>query len=68
MRPTMFVASLDIKKAFDDARPEHVAGMMQKQNMHGWLTSALLREMSQLQGRATLEGVGTSIDATNKGV
>ena len=39
-----------------------------KQNMHGWLTSALLREMSELQGRATFEGVGTSIDVSNKGV
>ena len=37
VRPTMFVASLDIKTAFDDVRPEHVASLMEKQNMHRWL-------------------------------
>ena len=62
VRPTMFVASLDIKTAFEDAPPQHVAKIMEKYSIHGWLISALLREMSELQGKATFEGADTSFD------
>ena len=50
------------KRPFDDDRPKHVAGVMEKQNLHGWLTSALLREMSELQGKTIFEGVDVSFD------
>ena len=45
-RPTQYLASLDIKTAFDEARPKHVAKIMDSHSTHGWIISALLREMS----------------------
>ena len=48
VRPIVYLASLDIKTAFDEARPTHVAQMMDSHNTHGWLIAALLREMSGL--------------------
>ena len=50
----MYLASMDIKTAFDEARPRHVAKIM---GTHGWLIAALLREMSGLEGEAMLECV-----------
>ena len=41
VRPTMFVASLDIKTAFDEAKPKHVARILNDRNTHGWLIAAL---------------------------
>ena len=63
VRPTIFRASFDIMTAFDDARPKHVANKTEKQSIHGWLMSALLRKMSELQGRAIFEEVDTSSDS-----
>ena len=59
-RPTMFLASLDIKTAFDDAKPKHVANVMDRHGYHGWQISSVLREVSGLQGNATFEQVDTS--------
>ena len=36
VRPTMFLASLDIKTAFDEARSRHVAKNMESHNTLGW--------------------------------
>ena len=47
-RPTMFVASLDIKTAFDEARPRHTAKIMVNHDIHGWQIAAFSREMSRL--------------------
>ena len=44
--PTMFLASLNIKTAFDGARPRHVAKIVESHDKHGWLIAAFLREMS----------------------
>ena len=55
VRLTMYLASLDIKTAFDEAKPKHVAEIMDNHNTHGWLIAALLREMSGLSGKATFE-------------
>ena len=52
VRPTMYLASMDIKTAFDVARPRHVAKIMESHDTHGWLIAALLREMSGLEGKA----------------
>ena len=52
IRPTMFMASLDIKTAFDEARPRHIAKIMKSHKKHGWLIAAFLREMSGLEGKA----------------
>ena len=60
VRPTMFVASLDIKTAFDEARPRHVAKILESHDIHGWLIAALLREMSGLAGKAMFECVESS--------
>ena len=53
VRPTMYLASLDIKTAFDEAKPKHVAKILDGHNTHGWLIAAHLREMSGLSGKAT---------------
>ena len=60
VRPTMYLASLDIKTAFDEAKPKHVAQIMDSHNTHGWLIAALLREMSGLEGKAMFECVESS--------
>ena len=39
-------ASLDIKTAFDEAKPKHVAKISDGHNTHGWLIAALLREIA----------------------
>ena len=59
-RPTMYLARLDIKTAFDEAKPKHVAQVMDSHNTHGWSIAALLREMSGLDGRAMFECVESS--------
>ena len=51
----MYLANLDIKTAFDDAEPKHVAQIMDSINTHGWLMAALLREMLGLDGKAMFE-------------
>ena len=60
MRPTMYMASLDIKTAFDETKPKHVANIMDSHNTHGWIIAALLREMSGLSGKAIFESVERS--------
>ena len=55
VRPTMFLVGMDIKTAFDEARPRHIAKIMEDHNAHGWLISAFLREMARLEGQATFE-------------
>ena len=50
-RPTMYLANMDIKTAFDVARPKHIAKIMQDHDVHGWIfhgwiIAALLREMA----------------------
>ena len=57
VRPTMYLASLDIKTAFDEAKPKHVAKILDGHDAHGWLIAALLREMSGLSGMAMFECV-----------
>ena len=36
VRPTVYMASLDIKTAFDEAKPKHVAKIMDSHNTHGF--------------------------------
>ena len=60
IRPTMFMASLDIKSAIDEARPRHLARILESHNIHGWLIAALLREMSGLEGESMFECVESS--------
>ena len=49
-----------MKTAFDEARPKHVAKIMDSHNTHGWIIAALLREMLGLSGKAMLECVESS--------
>ena len=35
VRPTVYLASFDIKTAFDEAKPKHVAQIMDSHNTHG---------------------------------
>ena len=55
IRPTMFWASLDIKTAFDEARPRHTAKIMECHNIHGWLIAALSHEVSGFEGKAMFD-------------
>ena len=52
VRSTCNFASMGIKTAFDDARPRHVAKIMESHNTHGWIIASLLREMDGLEGQA----------------
>ena len=56
----MYLASLDIKTAFDEAKPKHVAQILEHHDTHGWLIAALFREMSGLEGKAMFECVENS--------
>ena len=60
VRPTLYCASLEIKTAFDEARPKHVAKIMDSHNTHGRIIAAFLREMSGLSGKAMFECVESS--------
>ena len=65
VKPTMYMASMYIKTAFDEAKPKHVAKILDDHNAHGWLIAA-----SALSGMASFErwrAVSTSIDAHGKG-
>ena len=44
----MYLASMDIKTAFDVARPKHIARIMEDHNVRGWIIAALSREMAGL--------------------
>ena len=63
-RPTMYVASMDINTAFVVARPKHIAKMMGDQDVHGWITTALLREMTGMDGQTTFEIVESKFQFT----
>ena len=49
VRSTMFMASLDIKTAFAEARLRHLSKIMESHDIHGWLIAALLRECQDLR-------------------
>ena len=69
IRPTMCLASLDIKTAFDEAGPRHVAKSTDNHDRRGWLIAAL-REMYGLEGKAMFEcvrAVSLSIDVSGRG-
>ena len=51
----MYLAIMDIKTVFDDARLRHVAESMEHHETHGWLIAAHLREMSELEVEAMFE-------------
>ena len=55
IRPTMYLASMDIKTDFDVARPKHIARIMEGHTVHGWIIAALLSETAGLEGLAMLE-------------
>ena len=55
--PTMYIASMDSKTAFDAARPQHIAKIMGDQDVHGLITAAFSREMRGLEGHAAFEHV-----------
>ena len=55
MRPTVCLASTDIKTAFDVARRKHIPRIVEGHTAHGWMIAALLREMAGLEGLALFE-------------
>ena len=64
VRPTKFMASLDVKTAFDEVRPRQIAKIMENHDIHWWLIDALLREMPGLEGKAMFECVESSFNFT----
>ena len=53
-RHTIHIASMEIKAAFDVARPKQIANILGGQDVYGWITRALQREMEK---QATVENV-----------
>ena len=68
VRPTLYLASLDIKTALNEERPKQVAKIMDNHNTHGWIIAALLREMLGLERPCfnAWKAVSLSIDACDK--
>ena len=61
----MYIANMDIKTAFDVARPKHIVKIMGDQDAHGWIYSgSLLREMEGLEGHAAFENVESKFNLT----
>ena len=56
-RPATYLASMDIETAFDVARPKHITIVIGDQEVHGWITEALLRDTAGLEGHATFQNV-----------
>ena len=50
------VGDVEVLTAFDVARP--------KQDAHGWITSALLRDLGSLEGQATFDTVESKFNFT----
>ena len=48
VRPTKYLAILDIQTA--EAKPKHVAQILDSHDTHGWLIAVFLREMLGLEG------------------
>ena len=46
----MYLASRDIETAFDAARPRRMAKIVVNQDVHGWITAALSRELAGMEG------------------
>ena len=63
-RPTVDLASTDIKTAFDVARPKYTANIMGDQDVHGWIAAAFLRQMAGLEGQAIFQHVDNTFDNT----
>ena len=61
IRPTMYLANMDIKTVFDVARPKHIARIMEDHNAHGWIIATLLREMTGSEGQAVFECVESEV-------
>ena len=60
-RPTMYLASMDIKTAFDVAKPKHIANIMEHHDVHGRIIAAILREMAGLEVQAKFECVESTV-------
>ena len=56
---TMFMASLDVKTAFDVAKPLVVSKILSLIGAHGHVVAALLAEMQDVKGSACLENCET---------
>ena len=60
VRPTMYLASLDIKTSFDEAKPKHVAKILDSHDTQGWLFAAPLHVLSALEGKDIFDSVESS--------
>ena len=60
-KPAMYIVSMDIKTAVDVARSKRTAQIMGDQDVHGWITAALLHEMT---GHAIIENVQSKFQCT----
>ena len=55
---TAFMASLDVKTAFDVAKPAVASKFLTLTSVHGHLTAALLVEIQDVRGSASCENCG----------
>ena len=56
---TLYIASLDVKTAFDVARPAVVSKILTLIGTHGHVVAAILAEMQDLKGSASFENCET---------
>ena len=56
IRPTMYLANMDIKTVLNVARPKHIARIMED-----WIIATLLREMTGSEGQAVFECVESEV-------
>ena len=53
----MYIVNMETKTAFDVERMKHIGIYWSGEEDHGWMTAALLREKTGLEGHATFENV-----------
>ena len=70
VRPTMCLASLDIKTAFGEARPRHLAQIVESHDTHGWINCGPLARDVRVGGTRrcsnALRATSPSIDVSAK--
>ena len=64
---TMYMASLDVKTAFDVARPSVVSKILSLIGTHGHVVAALLAEMQDVKGSACFETCETEFRSRRGG-
>ena len=63
----MHLASSDIKTAFDEAKPKHVAKILDGHDTHGWVIAALLHRCGSCRAAPLLKACGSPTNVATNG-